>query len=69
LLPALRAAGVDARTFWKPIHLQAPFAACPREATPVSDRLWRAILTLPCSTGLSEADQQRVIAAVRNALN
>jgi len=68
LVPGLREAGVDARTFWKPIHLQAPFAGCPRDPTPVSDRVWPAVLTLPCSTGLSESDQERVIAAVRNVL-
>lgn len=69
LVPGLREAGVDARSFWKPIHLQAPFAACPHEPTPISDRVWRAVLTLPCSTGLDEGDQARVVAAVRNCLN
>jgi perosamine synthetase len=68
LVPALRAAGVDARSFWKPIHLQAPFAACPHEPTPVTDRLWPAVLTLPCSTSLSATDQERVIASVRDVL-
>lgn len=68
LVPKLREAEIDARPFWKPMHLQAPFAGCPCEPTPVSDRVWRAVLTLPCSTGLSEADQERVIAAVRNVL-
>ncbi len=69
LVPGLRADGIEARPFWKPIHLQAPFAACPREPTPVTDRLWPAVLTLPCSTGLAAGDQERVIAAVRSALN
>ncbi|CAA7613605.1 Predicted pyridoxal phosphate-dependent enzyme [Candidatus Terasakiella magnetica] len=64
----LRAAQVDARPFWMPMHLQPPFAHAPRTAMPVSDGLWRRILTLPCSTGLSAADQDRVIAALREAL-
>lgn len=68
LVPLLRDAGIDARPFWKPMHLQAPFADCPREPTPVSDRIWPSVLTLPCSTGLTEADQEQVIGAVRNAL-
>jgi len=61
----LRAGGIDARAFWKPIHLQAPYAEAPRSPMPVADGLWRRVITLPCSTGLTEADQDRVIAAVR----
>ena len=35
-------------------------------ALPVSDLVWDTILTLPCSTHLTEAEQQTVIAAVRS---
>ena len=64
----LRQAGIDARSFWMPMHLQPPYAASPRTAMPVADGLWRRVLTLPCSTGLSAVDQVRVIDAVRAAL-
>lgn len=71
-LPALReawhAAGIDARPFWKPLHLQAPYADAPREAAPVAEDLWRRIVTLPCSTNLTAAEQATVIAAVRDTL-
>ncbi len=29
LCTELRKHGIEARTFWKPVHLQAPYAACP----------------------------------------
>lgn len=58
----LRERGIDARPFWKPMHLQAPYAKAPREATPVADALWPRVLTLPCSVALTQTDQARVIA-------
>lgn len=64
----LRGNQVDARPFWKPMQLQAPYRDAPRTATPVTDRLWPLILTLPCSTQLTAEDQDRVIAATRAAL-
>ena len=63
---ALRAQGIETRAFWQPMNLQAPYRAAPTTPMPVSDALWPAILTLPCSTDLSEAEQTRVIDAVRS---
>lgn len=65
----LRGNRVDARPFWKPMHLQAPYREAPRTALPVTERLWPLVLTLPCSTNLSQADQDHVIQAVRAALD
>ena len=65
LIPALRRDGVDARPFWKPIHLQAPYAQAPRSSLAVTDAVWRTILTLPCSTGLTQAEFARF--SVRDA--
>lgn len=61
--------GIEARSFWKPVHLQIPYAQCPREALPVTESLWWRVVTLPCSVGLTERDQARVIDAVRSALS
>jgi dTDP-4-amino-4,6-dideoxygalactose transaminase len=61
----LRERGIDARPFWKPMHLQAPYLDAPRTAAPVSDRLWSRVVTLPCSSHLTEADQGKVIDAVQ----
>lgn len=64
----LAAAGIEARPFWKPMHLQAPYAEAPRTAQPVAEGLWQRVVTLPCSTQLTEAEQNHVVAAVREAL-
>jgi dTDP-4-amino-4,6-dideoxygalactose transaminase len=61
----LREAGIDARPFWKPAHLQAPYIGAPRTEMTVCDNLWQRIVTLPCSTGLSVADQDFVVDKVR----
>ncbi len=64
----LREFGIEARAFWKPMHLQAPFRMVPRSDMAVSQAIASSILTLPCSTGLSEPDQGRVIDAVRQII-
>lgn len=68
LRASLVAAGVDARPFWRPVHLQAPYQNCPAGPMAVTDRIWNRILTLPCSTGLAEHEQEQVIAAVHAAI-
>ncbi|MEP9370669.1 aminotransferase class I/II-fold pyridoxal phosphate-dependent enzyme [Mesorhizobium sp. KR1-2] len=60
----LRAQGIDARPFWKPMHRQAPYRDAPRTEMAVTDALWSCIVTLPCSTHLTEADQTKVIGTV-----
>lgn len=64
LCRALAQTGIMARPFWKPVHLQPPYADAPRCAMAVTDGLWQKVVTLPSSSGLSEADQDRVIEAV-----
>ena len=68
LRTALREHGVDARPFWKPMHFLAPFADAPRSTMPVTDSLWTRILTLPCSTQLTEDEQSTVIQAMKTVL-
>lgn len=68
LRSALRAQEIETRAFWRPVHLQQPYLEAPTTPMPVSEALWPTILTLPCSTDLSDADQTRVIDAVRSAL-
>ncbi len=64
----LNSKGIEARTFWKPVHLQVPYADAPTASQTVTDALWQRIVTLPCSTNLTEADQARVIKAVHETL-
>jgi dTDP-4-amino-4,6-dideoxygalactose transaminase len=64
----LKANGIEARSFWKPMHLQAPYQDAPCTGMPVAEEIWGRVLTLPCSTHLSPADQAKVIAVVQEAL-
>ena len=59
----MNAAGVDLRPFWKPIHLQKPYAQALATAMPVSEYLWQRLFPLPCSTHLSAADLDQVVTA------
>ncbi len=59
-------AGIEARPFWKPLHLQAPYRDAPRTVQTVCGSLWRRVVMLPCSAHLSDAQQERVIAAVQD---
>lgn len=65
---ALGEEGIEARPFWKPVHLQAPFAEAPCGSMAHTEDLWGRILTLPCSTLLTDSEQARVINAVRQIL-
>jgi len=65
---ALRSHGIEARAFWRPMHLQPAFQDAPGGPFPVSSGLHARVLTLPCSTHLSDADQDYVIAVVRKLL-
>jgi len=68
VLEALQSAGIGCRPFWRSVHRQAPYRDAPAAAVPVADSLSEALLVLPCSTHLSEAEQGRVIATLRACL-
>lgn len=68
LISVLTEAGIGARQFWKPMHLQTPYKDSPTNPMPVTDAIWQRVVTLPCSTGLTEAEQGRVIDAVHTAM-
>jgi len=52
---------IEARTFWKPIHMQEPYEDVPRECVNVSERVWKRVLSLPCSTNLSDDEIKYVV--------
>lgn len=68
LIALLRNAGIDARLFWKPVHLQKPYKNAQQTGMSVSERIWPQVLVLPCSTQLDEKTQSFVIDAVKTAL-
>lgn len=65
----LQQAGVDARPTWKPMHLQAPYADAPHASVETSDSIWGRIVTLPCSTGITDVELDAVVRAVKTAMH
>jgi len=61
--------GIGARAVWRPLHLQPPLRDAAVLGGAVSESLFHRGLSLPCSTDLTESDQNRVIDAVRAAVN
>lgn len=68
IVSVLRDKGIDAKVFWKPIHLQDPYRNVPKGKTVVSDSIWKRIITLPCSTGITDDELRRVIDAVESVM-
>lgn len=66
LLDHLAQHGVGARSLWRPLHQQPPFADARTLGGQVASSLFDRGVSLPCSTDLSEADHDRVVAAVRS---
>jgi len=60
----LRRCDIDARPFWQPMHMQAPYAQCPTNLQGVATGVWEKILPLPCSTQITDEELQQVTNAV-----
>jgi dTDP-4-amino-4,6-dideoxygalactose transaminase len=63
----LDSCGIEARPVWKPLHTQPAFRDCVIRGGEVADSLFADGLCLPSGSSLSQADQQRVIAAIDEA--
>jgi perosamine synthetase len=64
LMHRLEAGGIQTRPLWQPMHRSPAHAGCESLGCEVDDLLAAQALSLPSSTGLTDADQERVIAAV-----
>ena len=64
LAAALADHGIDTRVHYAPNHFQPAFAGAGTQPLPVTERLYRQVLTLPLHVGLSDADVERVTAGV-----
>lgn len=62
---ALEQLNIEARPFWKPMHLQPVYSSAPRVLSGVSDELFSQGLCLPSGSAMTESDQDRVIAEIR----
>ncbi len=61
LVEQLGQEGIQVRSFWRSLSTQEPYAAYPSLPCPASLDLSGCVLSLPCSTSLSEDDQTTVI--------
>ena len=64
LIAALAACGIQARPLWQPIHRSPAHAGSQTLGGGVAERLNRMAVSLPCSSGLDRAAQDRVIGCV-----
>lgn len=68
LLEALGRADIEGRPVWKPMHMQPVFESAPRIGGAVAEDLFRRGICLPSTSSMSPETQQRVIDAVRGAV-
>jgi perosamine synthetase len=68
IVSKLHEGGIEARRVWPPVHAQAPYRQYPRSGSRHSEWLYARGINLPSSVGLTEAEQTRVLDAVRQAL-
>jgi perosamine synthetase len=59
--------GIQARPLWQPLHRSPAHFDPAGRACPVADRLHAEGLSLPCSTSLTDEEQNRVIEAILDA--
>ncbi|WP_426939896.1 aminotransferase class I/II-fold pyridoxal phosphate-dependent enzyme [Pseudarthrobacter sp. S6] len=56
--------GIESRSLWRPLHMQPPLVGEATLGGAVGEDLFSRGLSLPCSTDLGEAEQDRVIGRV-----
>ena len=64
LVETMEKAGIEARIFWRSLAAQRPWAHTPRTLAGRSAALSGTVVSLPCSSSLTEAEQARVLAVL-----
>lgn len=59
---------IEARSFWKPVHMQKPYSNCFCSEMGVTETIWNRIVTLPCSTGITQEELEQVTEALKDIL-
>ena len=67
-LRQLDAKGIQTRPLWQPLHASPAHRGAQAILSGAADRIHARALSLPSSVGLTAADQDRVIAALRDVL-
>lgn len=65
---SLKDKGIEARSFWKPVHMQMPYKNAPKSKVYIAEDLWDRIITLPCSTNITEEELRYTIKSVKEVL-
>ena len=70
LCASLRVKGIESRSFWKPVHLQKQYMnSIKADSLERAEHLWDKIITLPCSTNISNSELEQVVNAVKEVIN
>jgi len=69
IVQGLNEDGVGVKHFWKPMHLQKPYRDSLHTALNYAESIWNRILVLPCSTGLTDDEQNTVINSLLAQVN
>jgi perosamine synthetase len=64
----LQARQIESRPLWQPLHCSPAHGRAGQAACPVAESIWRRALSLPCSVGLTPADQAHVIDAIKDLM-
>ena len=64
LIRFLHSHNIESRSFWRSLSAQSPYADAPCFLNGVSKSLSGNVVSLPCSSSLTEKDQSRVISAL-----
>jgi perosamine synthetase len=66
LLKYLAEQCIQTRPLWQPLHLSPAHQSAGTTPCPTSEMLYRDALSLPCSVGLNQSDQDSVIELIKN---
>jgi len=66
LMRSLNSRGIQTRPLWQPIHLSGAHKDNRTTKMPIAEKLYQQALSLPCSAGLGEEEQSKVIQEIRN---
>ena len=64
VLKQLKGRGIESRPLWQPLHQSRAHSSSHAYGGPVAERIQRQALSLPCSVGLSQSDQDLVTDAL-----
>jgi perosamine synthetase len=67
LVQFLSDADIESRPLWQPLHMSKAHHTSLKYDNPVSERLYREAISLPCSANLTEDQQQFVIERIKGA--